>query len=120
MKAKSMLPTPDNLTVDEMRERFATEELARKYLEEIRWPNGVICPHCQNSAKDQIWKIQPNKEKKIRAGLYQCGSCKKQFTVTVGTVFEDSHIPLNKWMWAWYLLCTSKKGISALQVKRML
>lgn len=120
MKRKSMLPTPDDLTLDEIQSRFGTDEKARRYLEEIRWPNGVVCPHCKIDDQKRIWKIEENPEKKIRAGLYQCAECKAQFTVTVGTIFEDSHIPLRKWLVAWYLLCSSKKGISSLQIQRML
>ena len=115
-----MLPTPVDLTLDEIQSRFGTDEKARRYLEEIRWPNGVVCPHCKNADQKRIWEIQPNETAKIRAGLYQCAECKKQFTVTVGTIFEDSHIPLRKWLVAWYLLCSSKKGISSLQIQRML
>src|SRR5436305_11616999 len=120
MKRKSMLPTPDDLTLDEIQSRFGTDEKARAYLEEIRWTDGVVCPHCKNTDQKRIWKIEENPEKKIRAGLYQCAKCKKQFTVTVGTIFEDSHIPLRKWLIAWYLLCSSKKGISSLQIQRQL
>src|SRR5437764_15153416 len=120
MKQKSMLPTPDDLTLDEIQSRFGTDEKARAYLEEIRWEFGVFCPHCKNDKQKRIWKIEENADKKIRAGLYQCAECKKQFTVTVGTIFEDSHIPLRKWLVAWYLLCSSKKGISSLQIQRML
>lgn len=120
MKAKSMLPTPENLTLDELNRHFQTDEAARRYLEEIRWPGGVVCPHCGNADQSRVWEIAPNETKKIRAGLRQCAVCKKQFTVTVGTIFEDSHIPLRKWLMAWYLLCSSKKGISSLQIQRML
>src|ERR1051325_5321894 len=119
-KRKSMLPTPVDLTLDEIQSRFGTDDKARAYLEEIRWPDGVVCPHCKNRNQKRIWAIAENREKKIRAGLYQCAECKKQFTVTVGTIFEDSHIPLRKWLVAWYLLCSSKKGISSLQIQRML
>lgn len=118
--SKSLLPTPDDLTLDKIQERFNTDETAREYLESIRWPDGPVCPHCQNSNSAKIWSIVPNKDKNIRAGLRQCGECKKQFTVTVGTIFEDSHIPLRKWLVAWYLINSSKKGISALQIQRML
>ena len=120
MKRKSILPTPDDLTLVEIISHFATDDKARAYLEEIRWPDGVVCPHCKNEDQKRIWKIEENLEKKIRAGLYQCAECKAQFTVTVGTIFEDSHIPLRKWLVAWYLLCSSKKGISSVQIKRML
>lgn len=123
MKAKprkSLLPTPAHLTLDEIQARFASDEKARQYLEEIRWPNGVVCPHCKNADQKKLWEIKANTTAKVRAGLRQCAECKKQFTVTVGTVFEDSHIPLRKWLVAWYLLCSSKKGISSLQIQRML
>ena len=115
-----LLPTPEDLTLDEIQSRFANDDKARAYLEAIRWPNGVVCPHCKQSDQKAFWNIEGNKEKKIRGGLRQCVPCGKQFTVTVGTIFEDSHIPLRKWLVAWYLLCASKKGISALQVQRML
>lgn len=115
-----MLPTPEDLTLDEIQSRFATDEAARAYLEEIRWPNGVVCPHCKNADQTKFYVIATNTAKKVRAGLRQCVECKKQFTCTVGTIFEDSHIPLRKWLVAWYLLCSSKKGISSLQIKRML
>src|SRR6266403_3086837 len=120
MKRKSMLPTPEDLTLDEIASRFSTDESARRYLEEIRWGHGVVCPHCKAATQKLIWKIKENRAKKIRAGLYHCSVCDKQFTVTVGTIFEDSHIPLRKWLVAWYLLCSSKKGISSLQIQRML
>lgn len=92
---------------------FQDVDKAREYLEAIRWPDGPICPHC-GSVK--AWEI------KTRKGLYKCGEyqCRKQFTVTVGTVFERSKIPLNKWLMAVYQMCTSKKGISSHQLHRML
>ena len=64
--------------------------------------------------------IAPNAAAKTRAGLRWCSNCKDKFTVTIGTIFEDSHIPLRKWLIAWYLLCSSKKGISSLQLQRLL
>lgn len=120
MKTKQLVPTPADLTLDQIGQRFNTDALAREYLEAIRWPNGPICPHCKNGNAKRIWKLEANKEKKIREGLHQCAECKKQFSVTVGTIFEDSHIPLRKWLVAWYMLCSSKKGISALQIQRNL
>ena len=98
--------------------RFSTDEKARAYLEAIRWPNGPACPHCGGT--EHIASITPNPTAKVRAGLYECGDCKRQFTVTVGTIFESSKIPLKKWLIAWYLLCSSKKGVSALQLQRQL
>ena len=118
MKTKP-LPDPDTLTLDELARHFADDDLARDYLESVRWPGGVICPHCQTSG-ERIRKIPANAEAKVRAGLYRCLECMKQFTCTVGTIFEDSHIPLRKWLMAWYLMATSKKGVSGLQIQRML
>jgi transposase-like protein len=117
---KSLLPTPEDLTLPQIQEHFDSEDKARAYLEAIRWPTGPICPHCGNRTDKPIWKIEAHAEKKIRAGLYHCAACSKQFTVTVGTIFEDSHIPLRQWLIAFYLLCSSKKGISSLQIQRIL
>jgi transposase-like protein len=96
---------------------FTDANAARVYLEQQRWPNGPYCPHCGNSDPEQI---RPLKGKAHRAGLYQCNACRKQFTVTVGTVFERSKIPLNKWLLATHLMCASKKGVSAHQLHRTL
>jgi transposase-like protein len=117
MKTKT---EPHEMTLIQIMERFPDDEKARKHLEEIRWKNGIVCPHCFCNDQANFSNIAANLEKKVRAGLRYCSACGKQFTCTVGTIFEDSHIPLRKWVIAWYLLCTSKKGISALQVKRML
>lgn len=120
MKSESLLPTPKELTLDQIQQRFADDETARAYVETLLWPNGPVCPHCKNNKQDRIWKIAANPAKKIRAGLHRCAECGKEFTVTVGTIFEDSHIPLRKWLVAWYLVCSSKKGISSLQLQRIL
>jgi transposase-like protein len=115
------LPTPNDLTLDQIQCYFSTDDRARAYLEEVRWPEGkILCPHCPNADPEQFYKLEPNKAKRIRAGIRQCILCGRQFTCTVGTIFEDSKIPLRKWLVAWYLMCASKKGISALQVQRML
>jgi transposase-like protein len=94
---------------------------ARRLLEELRWPNGPICPR-QGCNHNEVYAIKPKAGSKrpARAGLYKCAACLKQFTVTVGTIFEDSHIPLGKWLTAIALLCSSKKGVSAHQLHRML
>ena len=110
----------DNLTLMKITQRFSTEESAREYFEQVRWPNGPCCPHCGNVDQGRIYKIAPNPEKNIRPGLYKCAGCKNQFTVTVGTVCEDSHIPLNKWLIAFYMMCASKTQVSALQLQRQL
>ncbi|HLH08941.1 MAG TPA: IS1595 family transposase [Terriglobales bacterium] len=92
---------------------------AREFLERLRWPNGPICPHC-SATKAYKLTAKPGSKKPVRPGVYKCAACEKQFTVTVNTIFEDSHIPLNKWLMAIHLLCASKKGMSAHQLHRML
>ncbi|HXD00692.1 MAG TPA: IS1595 family transposase [Verrucomicrobiae bacterium] len=111
--------TPD-LTLIQIIDRFPTDEAARQELESIRWKDGIVCPHCKCSDQSKFSGIAANKEKKVRAGLRWCAACEKQFTVTIGTIFEDSHIPLRKWLIAWYLICSSKKGVSSLQLQRQL
>jgi transposase-like protein len=98
--------------------RFHDEAAAFEFLESALWPHGPVCPHCRG--KDRISKIKPNPEKRVRVGLYKCGPCKKQFTVKVGTVFEHARVPLHKMLQAVHLMCSSKKGISAHQMHRIL
>jgi transposase-like protein len=97
-----------------------TETEAREFLENLRWANGQVCPKCGSMKGGYKMRSKPNTKNKVRDGLYKCFDCAKTFTVTVGTIFEDSHIPLNKWLTAIYLMNTSKKGISAHQLHRML
>src|SRR5438034_6749417 len=101
--------------------RFHDEEKAREFLERLRWPNGPVCPHCGevNNAY-QLHSRPSKKDKHARRGLWKCAGCREQFSVTVGTVFEDTHVPLNKWLLAIHLLCASKKGMSAHQLFRMM
>jgi transposase-like protein len=96
---------------------FTNDEAARATLEAIRWPDGPYCPHCGNSDQEKIAK---GKGKAHRPGLYYCAACNDQFTATVGTVMERSKIPLSKWLLAIHLMGASKKGMSALQLQRML
>ena len=95
---------------------FTDANAARVALEEVRWPNGAVCPHC-GSTGDDVARVET---KSARPGLFYCNGCKGQFTVTVGTVFERSKIPLNKWWLAAHLLNSSKKGMSAHQMHRMM
>jgi transposase-like protein len=95
---------------------FKDDTAAREHLETIRWPNGPVCPHC--GGIDNIKRLEDTT--KHRPGLYKCYDCKQQFTVTVGTLFERSHIPLHKWFLAVHFLCSSKKGMSSCQIERML
>ena len=99
---------------------FTDEDKARAYFEEIRWPNGVTCPHCGNANSARIYSIAANAAKKIRAGLRECQDCHGQFTVRTGGVMESSHVPLTKWALAYRLLASSKKGMSAHQLHRTL
>jgi len=91
---------------------FTDEIAAVAKLESILWPDGPVCPKCGNIG--QAYKL------KARVGLRRCGACKADFTVTVGTVFERSHVELHKWFQAAYLMASSKKGVSAHQLHRLL
>lgn len=93
---------------------FHDEAEAFAYLEGILWPNGPVCPHC-GSVSGKHYDLR-----KTRVGLRKCSDCRKQFTVKVGTVFESAHIALNKMLQAVYLMSSSKKGISAHQLHRVL
>ncbi len=117
MPKKKEDPNEFNLTTVAV--HFSDEDKAREMLEAKRWPNGVICPHCKETG---AYKLTPKAESKsgVRKGVWKCKACRKQFTVTVGTIFEDSRIPLSKWLLAIHLLCSSKKGHSAHQIHRML
>jgi len=97
---------------------FHDEEAAFTYLESVLWVDGAICPHC--GGVDRITKVKANPSKRIRFGLWRCGDCKGQFTVKLGTVFEHARIPLHKMLQAVYLMTSSKKGISAHQLHRVL
>jgi len=94
---------------------FQHETKAREWLEARIWPNGPFCPHC-----GELERVTRLHGKAHRPGLFQCNSCREQFTVTVNTVCERSKIPLTKWLLAIYLLNSSKKGMSALQMHRMM
>jgi transposase-like protein len=89
-------------------EMFPDEETARTYLESRLWPKGAVCPTC--AGRD---RITPRK-----AGFYRCNKCQLDFTIRTGTIFERSHIPLHKWLYAMYLLVTARKGISSMQIAK--
>ncbi|MEP7043846.1 MAG: IS1595 family transposase [Dokdonella sp.] len=94
---------------------FVDADKAREYLEALRWPNGPVCPHCGVLGDHYALKGAAH-----RPGLIKCKDCRKQFSVTVGTVFERSKIALNKWLLAVHLMCASKKAVSSHQIHRML
>ena len=97
----------------------ADEDQARALLESLRWPSGPTCPHC-NFNEVYTLTARAGRQRPARRGLYSCAACRNQFTVTVGTIFEDSHLPLSKWLMAISILCLSKKPISSRQLHRML
>ena len=106
--------------IDINQKHFHDEESARKYLENLRWREGKpVCPHC--GCINEHYELKPKtSESKLRKGVWKCKDCRKQFSITVGTVFERSHVPLHKWLFAVQLMCSSKKGVSAKQIERML
>lgn len=117
---------PDSkLTLSVIAKHYSDEAAAWEYLEQTRWPNGPICPHC--GAVDNAYYLAPQSgERKTRTGktsfrrLWKCGACRLQFSVLVGTIFEDSHLPVSKWLMAVHLLNAGKNGVSALELSRAL
>ena len=102
-------------------EYFFNAEKAEEFITKLLWAKGSVCPHCGN--KENIYTLtakEGSKTSRKSLKLYKCSACRKQFTITMGTIFQDSHIPLNKWLYAFHLLCSSKKGMSAHQLHRML
>jgi transposase-like protein len=105
--------------------RFTDPDAAREHLETLHWPQGPFCPHCGSVEVKRLpaqrgKPSQKNPEGALRKGLIQCNGCRQQFTVTVNTVFSDSKVPLNKWLLATHQMVSSKKGISAHQLHRIL
>lgn len=113
---------PDELNLIVLAREYSDEDKARELFESMRWPHGAVCPHCQNHKEKPIYKLQPKPTSKspLRKGVYKCGACRKQFTVTVGTILADSHIKIGTWMMALFIMCSSKKAVSSLQISRML
>ncbi|NBE08115.1 IS1595 family transposase [Paragemmobacter ruber] len=97
------------------RPEFHNEEAAYAYVEARVWANGRVCPHC-----GECERTSKMGGKSTRIGTYKCYSCRKPFTVKIGTIFESSHVPMNLWLQAIYLMCASKKGISSNQLHRTL
>ncbi len=99
------------MTLPDILELFDTDDKCRELLERLRWPNGPECPRCKS---DDVVRLETNVK------LFWCPVCEYQFGVTVGSIFHDSHLPLNKWFMATLLLCEARKGFSANQMKRTL
>ena len=109
-KASKRPPVKSEMDLISLFEKFGNDEKCRMYLEKLRWPEGVRCVRCGSDKISRIYK----------RNQFACDSCGYQFSVTAGTIFHDSHLPLRKWFIAIYLICESKKGVSALQLKRTL
>lgn len=99
------------INLADLLEKYNCDDKCRAYLEELRWPNGPVCPKCEGK---NIMRVGG------RESVVRCKNCNAQFTVTTGTIFHDSHLPLTKWFVATCLICEAKKGMSALQLKRLL
>jgi transposase-like protein len=100
--------------------QYRDEDAAREYIEKQRWPNGPECPHCGLVNEARKITAKPDSKSPTRKGVWKCLGCSKQFTVTVDSIFSDSHIPLHKWLLAIHLIASSKKGVSAHQLMRNL
>lgn len=98
------------MTLPEVNNLYATDDRCRELLERLRWPEGVMCPRCKDTRVSRLKQY----------ARYECVGCEYQFTVTSGTIFHDSHLPLPIWFLATLLLCEAKKGMSAMQLKRTL
>ena len=109
----------ETMDLSKLAKFFSDEDEARTLLEEMRWGKTPTCPHC-GGLEAYTLTAKAASKKPGRKDLYKCKACRKQFTVTVGTVFEDSRIPISKWLLAIHLSASSKKGMSALQISRML
>jgi transposase-like protein len=93
------------LTPDQIRAKYPDDKAARTLLEQIRWPNGIVCPHCGNHDQKRLYQLTANADSEIREGLKKCEDCRNTFTVTVGSVIEGHHQPLDQWLQAIALVC---------------
>lgn len=100
------------MNIDQLRERFGNEASCRQFFETIIWPKGRRCPHCGHN---KSWRL-----KTARPGVYECGGCKRQFTVTTKTPMHSTKLPLWKWLQAMYYIVNSSKGISSVVLARWL
>ena len=98
------------MNLPELIDKLQSESSCRRYLEKVRWPRGVVCPSCGDKGISRIVKRQ----------VFQCNKCRRQFSVTSGTIFHDSHLPLRTWFLGIHRIGESKKGVSANQLRREL
>lgn len=111
--------TDADLNLASMAALFSDEDKAREFLESKRWPDGKpVCPHCGHGEAYALTARKLTSKRPMRKGVYKCAKCRKQFTVRVGTIFEESKLPLRKWLMAMHLISSSKKGVSARQIAR--
>jgi transposase-like protein len=114
---------PEEINIASIAAQFSDEEAAWGFMEELRWSDGPVCPHC--GSIDSAHLIN-SAERKTRKGHrtyrreWTCQGCKQQFSVLVGTIFESSHVPLAKWLLALHMMCSNKNGVAALEIKRTL
>jgi transposase-like protein len=111
--------TDADLNLATLADLFTNEDAARGFIERRVWPDGPVCPHC-DSKEAYTLTGKPGSKSPVRKGVYKCKACRKQFTVRIGTIFEDSKIPFAKWLMTIHLMTSSKKGISSLQISREL
>ncbi len=109
--------THADLTLASMAGMFSSENQAREFLEKLRWPNGPVCPHC-GCCDIYTLKAKQGSKHPVPPGVYKCAACREKFTVRIGTVLEDSKLPIAKWLMAIHLMTSSKKGISSHQIAR--
>lgn len=114
---------PTDINIVSLAAHLTDETAAWKFMEELRWPDGPICPHC--GAVDNAHLINSNERKTHRGSRtyrreWTCQGCKRQFSVLVGTIYESSHVPLFKWLLAQHMMCSNKNGVAALEIKRTL
>ena len=111
--------TDADLNLASMTKLFNDEDAARTFLESKLWKNGRSCGHC-GCTKTYPLTARPGSKSPVRPGVYKCSACKKQFTVRIGTIFEESKLPISKWLMAIHLMTSSKKGVSSHQIAREL
>src|SRR5262245_13660196 len=112
--------TAADLNLATMAEMFSDEDKAREFLESQLWPEGPVCPHCGEDGGDKLTAHKLDSKRRMRKGVYKCKGCRKQYTVRIGTIFNESKLPLCKWLMAIHLMTSSKKGVSSHQIRREL
>ena len=117
--------TGAELNLSTIAKQYSDEETAWTFFESIRWPNGPICPHC--GSVNHAYYLAPKAGTRTTSTgkvsyrrLWKCGECRETFSVLVGSVFEDSKIPLSKWLMAFHMMCAGKNGVAALELQRTL